>query len=114
MIRYNNILIRKGIWDMYNVFKILADIDKKYKLLESTRNVLEHEFKGNVIPTEFKKSLKRMRYCISMSKHHVYKGNFDTAIKFDEKFNKEIRIIHDIFVDWAIRRIMMYNYEEEE
>ena len=28
MIRYNNILIRKGIWDMYNVFKILADIDK--------------------------------------------------------------------------------------
>lgn len=109
MVRCNDILIRKDIWEMYNAFEILANIDTKYKLLESTRNVLEHEFKGKTIPTEFKKSLKRMRYCISMSKCHIYKGNFDTAIKFNKKFNEDIRIIHDIFVDWAIHRIMMYN-----
>lgn len=113
MIRYNNILIRKGIWDMYNVFKILADIDKKYKLLELTRNVLEHEFKNRIIPTEFKKSLKRMRYCISMSKYHIYKGNFETAIKFNKKITEDIKIIHDIFTDWAIYRIMKCDKEED-
>lgn len=85
MVRYNDVLIRKDIWDMYNALEILANVDTKYKLVESARNVLEHEFKGRSIPTEFKKSLKRMRYCVSMSKCYIYKGKFDTAIKFNKK-----------------------------
>lgn len=113
MVRNNDVLIRKDIWDMYNALEILASINKKkYKLLELARNELEHEYKDESMPTEFKKSLKRMRYCIIMSKYHIYKYNFSTAIKFNKKFNEEIRMIHDIFVDCAVHRLMMYNWEE--
>ena len=91
---------------------IFIDINKKYSLLESTRNTLEHEFKNRVIPTEFKNALRRMKYYISMYKYHIYKGNFETAIKFSKKFTEDIKTIHDIFTDWTVHRIMICGKEE--